>query len=153
MAIAAVRYCLGRTSYIVSDCADWLIDNWQRLPDSARAIIQRDIEEEFRRDDEARAEGQDFKPLGWDCDRAAWAKVRQLWHGQDVPREPHIPTRDEIQHRLRKVSELMLDLGAAMEYAGDFDGAMASHDLELNGAGAIAASWADEITRKADHAR
>lgn len=25
MVIAATRYCLGRMSYIVSDCADWLI--------------------------------------------------------------------------------------------------------------------------------
>ena len=33
MAIAAVRYCLGRMSYIVGDCADWLIAEW---PDRGR---------------------------------------------------------------------------------------------------------------------
>ena len=54
MAIAAVRYCLGRQTYIVGDCADWLIAVWTRLSESARKTIQRDVDEEFARDDEAR---------------------------------------------------------------------------------------------------
>ena len=79
MAIAAFRYCCGRQSYIVKACADWLIDVWPMLPDSVRAIIQRDLEEEFARDNEARARDQVYKPLGWDCDRQDWERVRKLW--------------------------------------------------------------------------
>lgn len=80
MAVAAFRYCCGRRSYIVADCADWIVDVWYELEPNARAVIQRDLEEEFRRDDDARVRGEEFKPLGMDCDRAAWWRVRELWH-------------------------------------------------------------------------
>ena len=79
MAIAAVRYCLGRMSYIVGDCADWLIAEWGQIEDGARRTIQRDVEEAFARDDDARAMGNEYKPLGTDCDRASWERVRELW--------------------------------------------------------------------------
>ena len=79
MAIGAVRYCMGRMTYIVDDCADWLYDVWPHLPKNVKAIIQRDVEEEFARDDEARERGATYKPLGHDCDRATWDRVRKLW--------------------------------------------------------------------------
>lgn len=79
MATAAVRYCLGRTTYIVSDCADWLVAQWPNIAPTAKAVIQRDIDEAFQRDDEAREAGQSYKPLGWDCDRKSWERVRALW--------------------------------------------------------------------------
>ena len=37
------------------------------------------IEEEFARDDKARERGAAHKPLGHDCDRAAWERVASLW--------------------------------------------------------------------------
>lgn len=79
MVIAAVRYCIGRMSYIVSDCADWIIANWNEWPANTREIIKRDIEDEFKRDDEARDDGREWRPLGWDCDRKEWERVRRLW--------------------------------------------------------------------------
>lgn len=79
MAIAAVRYCLGRMTYITSDCSDWLTQQWPNITPNARNVIQRDIEEAFERDDAAREAGDTYKPLGWDCDRASWEKVRKLW--------------------------------------------------------------------------
>lgn len=79
MAIAAHRYCLGRMTYIVGDCADWLVAVWPELPESARKIIQRDTEEAFARDDEDRTAGRNHKALGHDCDRKAWERVRGLW--------------------------------------------------------------------------
>ena len=79
MAVAAFRYSLGRMTYIVSDCADWLCEQWPNIAENARKVIQRDLEEAFKRDDEARADGNDYKPLGHDCDRAQWEKVRRLW--------------------------------------------------------------------------
>lgn len=79
MVTAAFRYCLGSQTYIVGACADWIVENWTRFPEGPRAIIQRDLEETFRRDDEARAHGETHKPLGWDCDRRDWERVRALW--------------------------------------------------------------------------
>lgn len=79
MALAAVRYCLGRSSYIVGDCVDWLRAQWPNLSDSIKHTIARDIDEAFERDDEARADGREHKPLGWDCDRQYWEQARRLW--------------------------------------------------------------------------
>jgi hypothetical protein len=79
MAIAAFRYCLGRSTYIVSDCADWLIAHWPAIKDTARNVIRSDLEDAFRADDAARIDERDYKPLGWDCDREQWERVRRLW--------------------------------------------------------------------------
>ena len=79
MVIAAFRYCMGRQTYIVQACADWLIDIWPMLNENNRAVIQRDLEREFELDDAARAAKDNYKPLGWDCDRKDWERVRALW--------------------------------------------------------------------------
>jgi hypothetical protein len=84
MAIAAVRYCLGRMTYITSDCSEWLLAQWPSIKPGAQAVIRRDIDEAFQRDDEARDSGDAYKPLGWDCDRAVWEKVRALWQAPNV---------------------------------------------------------------------
>lgn len=79
MIIAAVRYCLGRRTYIVGDCADWIIANWHDWPDNVRQIIQRDIEEEFDR----AARMPELKVLGDGCDRSYWERVRKLWWNEN----------------------------------------------------------------------
>lgn len=79
MVIAATRYCIGRMTYVVGDCANWLIKLWPILPEHTRNIIRRDLEGAFIDDDQARADGDDYKPLGHDCDRAQWETVRALW--------------------------------------------------------------------------
>ena len=79
MATAAFRYCLGRKTYIVGECEKWLIENWQTFPEGVRICIRRELEEEIKRDDEARARGEKYKPLGDDCDRESWMRVRALW--------------------------------------------------------------------------
>jgi hypothetical protein len=80
MIIAAVRYCIGRRTYIVSDCADWILANWGDWPENVKTIIQRDLENEFER----AAQNPDWKPLGDDCDKREWEKVRALWRNNDV---------------------------------------------------------------------
>lgn len=75
MVIAAFRYCLGRQSYIVGDCADWLIEQWPNIRPSMRAVIERDLRAELKRDDEARQRGDSYHPLGMDMDRAEWLRV------------------------------------------------------------------------------
>lgn len=79
MAVCAVRYCLGRMTYIVGECQEWLYDVWPNLSDKAKYIIKRDVDEAFVRDDEDRIDGREYKALGHDCDRASWEMVRLLW--------------------------------------------------------------------------
>jgi len=80
MITAAVRYCLGRRTYIVSDCADWILANWGDWPENVRTIIQRDLEHEFER----AAQNPDWNPLGDSCDKQEWEKVRALWRNDGV---------------------------------------------------------------------
>ena len=82
MVMAAFRYCLGSRTYIVGACADWLIDIWPMLSENTRSVIRRDLEAEFKRDDDARAYDYEHKPLGWDCDREDWERVRKLWEAK-----------------------------------------------------------------------
>ena len=79
MALAALRYCLGRMTYIVGDCERWIFANWEHFPENVKKLIQREVEKEIERDDEARIRGTAHKPLGHDCDRAAWVRVASLW--------------------------------------------------------------------------
>ena len=79
MSVAAFRYCLGRKTYIAGTCADWLIDQWDNIGEANREIIQRELEAEFTADDLARSAGEQNRPLGMDCDRHEWEKVRFLW--------------------------------------------------------------------------
>lgn len=143
MPIAAHRYCLGRMTYIVGACADWLVEQWPALPENARQIIQRDTEEAFARDDEARAIGDQHKPLGYDCDRRDWERVRALW-ASAPPAAPHVPDRPEIVRRLRWLAIQMAELGQAMEYAGGF-GETGDHGRELQTQALAATQWATDI--------
>jgi hypothetical protein len=79
MVIAAFRYCLGRRTYIVGACCDWLVDIWSLLEEKTQFVIQRDLDREFELDDAARERGEDYHPLGNDCDRQDWERVRALW--------------------------------------------------------------------------
>ena len=64
MVIAAVRYCIGRTSYIVTDCAEWIIANWNEWPEYIKTIIKRELEDAFRHDDIDRDQSRPIKTLG-----------------------------------------------------------------------------------------
>jgi len=79
MAIASFRYCLGRMTYIVGDCADWLIGNWEVFGEKTREIIKPDLEEAFAQDNQDRADGRKYGALGMDMDRRQWERVRALW--------------------------------------------------------------------------
>lgn len=79
IASSAVRYCIGRMTYMPSVCADWLLSVWHLLPPSKQEIIKRDVEEAFDRDDRDRELNASYLALGWDCDRSQWERVRKLW--------------------------------------------------------------------------
>lgn len=77
--LGATRYYLGRRTYAVSSFCDMLILNWPSFAEQTKNLLIRDVEEEFERDDRARLEARDYKPLGDNCDRESWERVRDLW--------------------------------------------------------------------------
>jgi len=42
-------------------------------------LIQKELENAFLRDDMDRGDKANYLPLGHDCDRQQWEKVRELW--------------------------------------------------------------------------
>ncbi len=64
MVIAAFRYCLGRRTYIVSSCTDWLIYYWPKFDDNTKKIIVGEIQEAL-----------DKGYAGDQCDIQSWLKV------------------------------------------------------------------------------
>lgn len=80
--LAATRYYLGRRTYAVGVYCDLLIKRWQDIDPIARELIKRNVEDEFKRDDQARAAGMAWPPLGDHCDRESWSDVRQLWRDE-----------------------------------------------------------------------
>jgi hypothetical protein len=77
--LGATMYYLGRMTYAVGDFCELLIEHWPALHSATREIIKINIEAEFARDDEMRQQGSQYLPLGQDCDRAEWERVRRLW--------------------------------------------------------------------------
>ncbi len=45
MVTAAHRYCMNRSTYIVSECVDWLIENWSKFKPETRKRILKDTKE------------------------------------------------------------------------------------------------------------
>lgn len=109
VAVWAVRYCLGRMTYVSGECAEWVVRHWAQLSDETRNVIRRDVDEAFEADDKARACGAQIKPLGWDCDRREWERVRALWRsaclpsGTFVTHNRHMMTRDQLAKLLATV--------------------------------------------------
>ncbi|WP_088256952.1 hypothetical protein [Fimbriiglobus ruber] len=60
----AFRYCLGRQTYAVSTCADYLVARWGELQERDRELIVKEIRK-------ALAEGR----AGAACDVESWEKV------------------------------------------------------------------------------
>jgi hypothetical protein len=77
--VGAFRYYCGRQTYAVSSFTALLVREWPSIGQHAQSIIQRDLEETYKSDDQARLAKAEYLPLGHDCDRAAWDKVRRLW--------------------------------------------------------------------------
>lgn len=77
--LGAFRYYCGRQTYAVGNFCDLLREAWPTLPESTRFLIRRDLETEFAHDDRAREGAEAYKPLGDDCDRQEWEKVRAIW--------------------------------------------------------------------------
>jgi hypothetical protein len=77
--LGAFRYYVGRRTYAVSDFVAILVKQWPNLPQKTRLLIERELEQWYALDDKARMVPDSTWPLGDDCDRAEWGKVRELW--------------------------------------------------------------------------
>lgn len=80
------RYVIGRRTYAVSQWVDWACANWDAIPPSERDVIVRELEEAFGRDDKLRGRG-DWEyalPLGDDCDREQWEKLRDRYKTGEI---------------------------------------------------------------------
>lgn len=77
--IAASRYYTGRVTASVHPFCQQLAAAWPEIQPSVRAVIRRDLEDDFQHDDDDRAEGREVKRLGHDCDRESWELVRAAW--------------------------------------------------------------------------
>lgn len=76
--IGAFRYYCGRMTIAVHSFAEYLIKNWENLPERAKVVIKRELDEAIKEDDKDREHKRDYKFLGHDCDRACWEKVREF---------------------------------------------------------------------------
>ncbi len=67
MVTAAFRYCLGRTTYIVPACVDWLLNLWKHLSPTTQKLIRKEIREAIAR-----------KAAGWDMDEEQWTRLLNI---------------------------------------------------------------------------
>jgi len=73
--LQSFRYCLGRTSYAVSDYCSMLITHKDSLSDSTLSCIKRELKDAFAKDDCDREFNYSYRTLGHDCDRDSWSFV------------------------------------------------------------------------------
>lgn len=77
MAMAAFRYCLGRQSYIVGACIEWIRDIWNQLDKNSQFVMLRDTIEALQRD----KAGADMDKMGWhDLAKWMWAQIEPDLH-------------------------------------------------------------------------
>lgn len=77
--LGAFKYWCGRRTIAVGVFVETLIAAWPNLSERVHKGIQRDLEQAFAEDEKSRADNSIYKPLGDDCDRALWERVRKLW--------------------------------------------------------------------------
>jgi hypothetical protein len=77
--LGAFRYYLGRRTYAVSEFCELLIQEWPTLDDETKNLIESELENDFVRDNIARKHQLSYLPLGMDCDRAQWEKIKELY--------------------------------------------------------------------------
>lgn len=87
MLICTTRYYTGSRTISASTWAEDLARHWASLPEGARIVIKRDLENAFERDNTSRQNREKYHALGDDCDREMWEKVRAAWMREEA-KEP-----------------------------------------------------------------
>lgn len=76
MATAAHRYCLGRMSYIVSSCQEWIGRTWVEFESNTRIVMLRDTLEAIPDNN-----------LGMEMDKRGWVETAILMYNFMTPEE------------------------------------------------------------------
>lgn len=80
------RYFMGRMTIATCCFADELAKAWPLLDKRTQTLIREELDKAFAKDDEMRADpvcSSHYYPLGMDCDRAHWEKVRSAYTAND----------------------------------------------------------------------
>lgn len=67
MILYATRYCLGRQTYAVWECVEYLLAHWPKLGAQTRGVILRDVRYALEHDE-----------AGAEMDRVQWRRVLDL---------------------------------------------------------------------------
>lgn len=67
MLLCAFRYALGRRTYVVEECCDWLVKYWDCLPVQWQKQIHEDIKHAIR-----------YDMAGAEMDVDSWSKILEL---------------------------------------------------------------------------
>jgi hypothetical protein len=86
MAMAAHRYCLGRRTYIVGACCEWLRANWDGFEANTQNVIVRDTFEALARD-----------AAGDESDARDWTNLMR-WASDRMTPEQREWVRDATRH-------------------------------------------------------
>ena len=74
MAVCAIRYTIGRQSYIVSQGQAWAL-RYGAQSKHVRDVIARDLREAVERCDQVWPDGTSWRALGMDQDERGWRDV------------------------------------------------------------------------------
>lgn len=76
-AICALRYAMGRMSYIVGDAADLIRHLWPFASKGVRQVILDELRSTIEKDTSSRAKSNTpfGRTLGMDCDRSVWVRL------------------------------------------------------------------------------
>lgn len=79
MVMAALRYSLGRHSYVPGSVQDWISDHWDNLDSNTKTVIVRDVLEHLY--DEYRKDHDKNCPFFGDYDTKTWEKfgIDKYW--------------------------------------------------------------------------
>lgn len=67
MVLAAFRYCLGRRTYMVSWCVEWLIMYWKEIDSHTKKMVVEEIKEAIEK-----------HWAGDECDVDEWRKILRI---------------------------------------------------------------------------
>ena len=82
LVMSATSYYLGRMTTLVETHCERLVKAWPTLSTGCQDYIRRVVETAFERDEAVKGGGElQYRPLGMECDRECWRKVRALWNG------------------------------------------------------------------------
>ena len=87
MVMAAHRYCLGRQTYIVGSCIEWLQEHWSSFTQGTKNVILRDTVEALQ-DGTA---GAEMDVRGW--------KEFAKWGYDQIPWEDQMWVKSAVAHK------------------------------------------------------